>query len=240
MIEIDLIKKHGKKALGMSEQGHAPRSWRERAGEILLEIAIIVFAVTLSIWLHSWQEHRHSRARERQFLVGLRQDLGHDIAEMREDSLGYVRESRGMRYLRGLSADTPGADSLKTYLVVLTSAIYFVPNDSRFQGLKSSGSLAILESDTLLSRVLTYYERTTMNLTYNSKAYAEAKNQLTVPFINENLDPKGTNWVQVLQARPMQNVLRRDAAVQQILVFYHGTAQEARALRHAIGEYLKE
>ncbi len=240
MIEVDLIKKHGKKALGMSEHAHAPRTWRERAGEILLEIGIIVFAVTLSIWLHSWQEHRHSRARERQFLVGLRQDLGHDIAELRGDSLLYVRQLQSMRYLREVSAATFNQDSLKAHRWVLTSGIWFIPNNSRFEGLKSSGSLAILESDTLLSRMLTYYERTTMNLTNNSKMYAETMNQTTLPFLTENLDPKGTNWVQVLQARPMQNVLLRDAAVRNVLGFYHGTAQEARVLRHAIGEYLKE
>ena len=106
MIEIDLIKKHGKKALGLSEQAHPPRGWRARVGEVLLEIGIIVFAITLSLWLHNWQEHRHNRARERQFLLGLRQDLGHDIAELRSDSLAYVRQLRGMRYFRGLSAAT--------------------------------------------------------------------------------------------------------------------------------------
>jgi len=86
MIEVDLITKHGKKALGMSEHVPQPHSWRTRLNEILLEIGIIVFVISLSIWLHSWQEHRHDRARERQFIVGLRQGLAEGLREMAVDS----------------------------------------------------------------------------------------------------------------------------------------------------------
>jgi len=95
MIEIDLITRHGKKALSM-EEAH-PKGWRHRLPEILLEIGIIVFAITLFFQLHAWHEHSLEQAEGRQFLIGLRSDLQSDLNELRADSLAYVLVVRGHR-----------------------------------------------------------------------------------------------------------------------------------------------
>lgn len=84
---------------------HRP-GWRHRLGEILLEIGIIVFAITLSIWLHNWQECRHERARARQFLLGLQTDLTNDVREMQGDSASYGDQFRGRGYFRRLTPAT--------------------------------------------------------------------------------------------------------------------------------------
>ena len=238
MIEIDLIKKHGKKIMGMEE--HAPHklTFRERIPEILLEICIIVFAISLSIWLHNWQEHRHNRAREQQFLRGVQQDLNHDIVELRGDSLSYVRQLRGMRYFRGLRAATLSEDSVKAHRWVLTSSTWFVPNDSRFEGLKSSGALGIIENETLLNDLLTYYQRTTVNLTLNAKGYGEVKLSTIRPYLDLHLQPGGANLVAVMQQTPMQNYLSYGESIGGILTLYHETAQQARQLRRRIAAYL--
>ena len=97
-----------------------------------------------------------------------------------------------------------------------------------------------MESDTLLAQILTYYERTTVTLTNNAKAYSDTKNQLMGPFLNEHLAPDKTNLVDVMQQRPMQNVLRTGPAVLSLLGLYHATAQEARQLRRAAETYSKE
>jgi hypothetical protein len=52
-----------------------------------MEVAIIVFAVSLSIWLHGWAEERKDHREEREFLIGLKEDLQADMAEMRSDLL---------------------------------------------------------------------------------------------------------------------------------------------------------
>ena len=55
----DEILKHTKKIYNeIKSQKH---SFGEKAKEIIIEILIIVFAVTLSIWLHSWSEERHQQ-----------------------------------------------------------------------------------------------------------------------------------------------------------------------------------
>ena len=52
------IKAHEKKYNEIKIQKH---SFGEKAKEIIIEILIIVFAVTLSIWLHSWSEERYQQ-----------------------------------------------------------------------------------------------------------------------------------------------------------------------------------
>lgn len=47
----------------------------EKVKEIIVEIGIIVFAVTLSIWLHSWSEHRHQQEEVSVFLGNLKNDF---------------------------------------------------------------------------------------------------------------------------------------------------------------------
>ena len=57
----------------------------EKVKETIIEILIIVFAVTLSIWLHSWSEHRHEQKEVREFLRGLKDDLTKDIQLLNEN-----------------------------------------------------------------------------------------------------------------------------------------------------------
>lgn len=240
MIEIDLIKKHGKKALGMSETSHEPHGWRARVGEVLLEIGIIVFAISLSLWLHNWQEHRHDRARERQFLRGIQQDLIDDLREIRTDSANYEQQRRGLRYFRKLSAATLRPDSVKYHIWTLTSSSYFICNSSRFDGLKSTGALGIIEDQALLEELLTYYQRTTLNLTLNAQAYGTSKVESILPYLDLHLKPDRTNLVAVMQEIPMQNYLSHGETIGGVLRLYHATAQEARKLHHRVGVWLDE
>lgn len=239
MIEIDLIKKHGKKALGMSETSHEPRGWRARVGEVLLEIGIIVFAISLSLWLHNWQEHRHDRARERQFLRGIQQDLADDLREMRADSGSYQEQRRGLRYFKQLTAQNARSDSAGFYSWTLSNATYFISNSSRFDGLKSTGALGIIEDQALLGEILTYYQRTTVNLTMNAQGYGTSKAESIQPYLDLHLKPDKTNLVAVMQETPMQNYLSHGNAIGGVLELYHATAQEARKLHRSIGRYLE-
>ena len=46
-----------------------------KISEFLIEMCIIVFAVTISIWFHNLSEHRHQQEEVKQFLEGLKADL---------------------------------------------------------------------------------------------------------------------------------------------------------------------
>ncbi len=54
------IAKHTKNVVRLF--GNSEHDWRHKLGEMALEIITIVFAVSLSIWLHSLGDHRNNGA----------------------------------------------------------------------------------------------------------------------------------------------------------------------------------
>ncbi|OON69491.1 hypothetical protein [Hymenobacter sp. CRA2] len=241
MIEVDLIKKHGKKALGMEEEHPHPKaSWRERIPEILLEIGIIVFAILLSIQLHSWHEHSLERKTERKFLTGLRQDLTQDLQELRGDSASYITQIRAFNYFRGLNAQaTVNPDSLKAYGWTLRNSTQLIPNNSRFEGLKSAGRLDVIENDELLNSILDYYQEQIPHLTNNTAIYTAYKQQNMVSYLDAHLSADQRNLPAVLAAAPMQNYLNRGDEMRGIVHIYHGVMDHSRQLIRQIDEHLK-
>jgi len=58
MTELE-VAEHGKKVIRLARSKE--HSLLHKLREVLLEIAIIVFAVSISIWYHSMSEHRHEQ-----------------------------------------------------------------------------------------------------------------------------------------------------------------------------------
>src|SRR5258707_4604626 len=88
----------------------------EKVKETLVEICIIVFAVTLSIWLHSWSEHRHEQKEAHEFLMGLKDDLTKDITLLGKNKRYISALDSNFKIilsLNGKEPATPHEDSLK-------------------------------------------------------------------------------------------------------------------------------
>src|SRR3954468_13246145 len=87
-----------------------------KISEFLIEIAIIVFAVTISIWFHNMSEHKHQLEEVKQFLSGLKADLEQDIKEMENDIDSYQKQRSIFTYLRFLKKDQkPNKDTVNAY-----------------------------------------------------------------------------------------------------------------------------
>ena len=238
MIEVDLIAKHGKKALGIAEVHEPTKSWRHRLPEILLEIGIIVFAITLSIQLHAWHEHSVERAEERQFLTGLRADLQSDLTELRGDSLAYVLVLRGHRYFRTLTAQTMRPDSVEKYRWTLYNSTNLNPNSSRFEGFKSAGKLRLIEDEALLNDILDNYQELIPSLVRQTASFTQFKENNIQRYLDEHLQRSGNNLLAVMQTDPMYNYLTKEPAIQSITGGYHRVLQQNRKIIRGIDAYL--
>src|SRR3954469_24365395 len=110
----DEVAKHGRKIYHiMKDRQH---TFGEKVKEITIEIFIIVFAITISIWFHNWSEHRHQQEDVKEFLLGLKEDLRNDIKEMKDDSLTFVKTAAAFNYITSLKyGQTVSKDSLKKY-----------------------------------------------------------------------------------------------------------------------------
>ncbi len=133
-------------------------SWQHKVKEFFIEIVIIVFAVSLSIWFHNLSEKSHDRKEAKAYLEGLKKDLLKDIVEMREDSASFVDQHKFYTYLGSAPKGV-----LDTAMIIENSWMFsnqtaLIPNISRFEALKYSGKMNIIENKELLDEILNLYE----------------------------------------------------------------------------------
>src|ERR1700761_8501165 len=77
-----------------------PGDIKHKIGDTILEIAIIVFAITLSLFVERYREHQQEQTLEHNFLSNLVGDLKGDVVQLEQDSATYVRMKNSFIYLR--------------------------------------------------------------------------------------------------------------------------------------------
>jgi Family of unknown function (DUF6090) len=147
-----------------------------KISEFLIEIIIIVFAVTVSIWFHNVSEHKHQQEDVKAFFLGLKEDLINDIKEMNEDKASYIKQKTIFSYISGLKIkEVPSVDTINKYQSWLTNTTEFRPNDGRFQGFKSSGKIGAIENRDLQNDLMDLYEEDIPSVILSNKMYIVIK-----------------------------------------------------------------
>jgi hypothetical protein len=156
---VQEVVKHGKKAYGMWSNKNV--AFWHKLKDFFVEIAIIVFAVSLSIWFHGLSEHRHEQRQVKTFLLGLKKDIQEDINETRNLIGHYKNYDTVYTYLSSLKRDkAPDKDSLAANLFYVGGNAYLRPNTSRFNSFLSAGKILTIENDSLSIAILELYEST--------------------------------------------------------------------------------
>jgi hypothetical protein len=142
------------------------RSFWEKTKEVSIEIFIIVFAVTLSIWFHAWSDHRHEQKEVHEFLSGLKNDLTNDILLIQENRNTIVRVDSNFMALLAL-INSKSIDTISERMI--SRRLYFElrithTNIARYEGFKSSGRIGTIENDSLKQNILVYYQQMVPNL----------------------------------------------------------------------------
>jgi hypothetical protein len=152
------VKKHSKKIYKAVK--NPQHTFGEKVKEIIVEIGIIVFAVTLSIGLHSWSEHRHQQEEVSVFLGNLKSDLKNDIETIDFEKEEYQKANIGYEKILGLT--TLQLDSIYKSKNIVRFPVYSHGpkiNIGNFEGFKSSGKIGYIEDEQLKQKILNYYQR---------------------------------------------------------------------------------
>lgn len=145
---------------------------REKVKEIIVEIGIIVFAVTLSIWLHSWSEHRHQQEEVSVFLGNLKNDLEDDIKKLDSEKNQYQKANIG--YEKILALTPLQLDSIYKSNDIVHFPVYShgqIMNVGNFEGFKSSGKIGYIEDEKLKQKILSYYQLWVPSINQVDKVY---------------------------------------------------------------------
>lgn len=136
-------------------------SGRDRRGARwrAIEGATIVLSILLALLLDALWDYRGDRAREREYLTGLRQEFEASARELAQDD-----DARGVilaRVERLLEASRnragpPPRDSLGAWTASTLNYRFYTPAHSVLEDLISSGSLGLIRSDSIRRLILVY------------------------------------------------------------------------------------
>ncbi len=222
MAEQEVIK-HVKAAVAISKD--KTKRWQTKVADILLEICIIVFAVTLSIWLHNWSDSMKDREEEHEFLTGLKGDLEADMEEMKVDSSAYRLEQKGIGYfLRVGAGEAINKDSMLIYRDLLFADAQIYPRTSRFEALKGSGRMNIIRNRQMLLDITDLYSKIFPEIQRRNDYVNALRENALIPFVQSHLQidaaGEGTNWQELLRNSQMRLMVKTQGTISNNIEVY--------------------
>jgi hypothetical protein len=203
MAEDEIIKKHTKAAYKALKDPEM--DWKHKLKEILLEIVIIVFAVSISIWFHNWSESLKDRSEEKEFLKGLKGDIQADLKEMNSDRASLRKGFWAVRYFEKVGAGQAlNKDSLNKNLWIFFSQAQINPRIGRYEALKASGRFDIIANKKLQYNIIDLYQKSFPQI-FRLNAFMNSLIADKVdPYISDyiSFDNKGVDNVQMMMKKP--------------------------------------
>jgi hypothetical protein len=157
MAEEEKIREHAKHALqALTDK---TKKWKDRIKDFAWEVFIIIVAVNITLWFHSWSEKKNERAQEKEFLINIRENLVQDTAYIRYHN-NFMTNGPLAYYDSVLSQvnrkeiDAKYTDSLYFQLLNNTGVAI---NNSIYQSLNSGNNLTLFENKKLLNDIIFLY-----------------------------------------------------------------------------------
>jgi hypothetical protein len=124
-------------------------------------MGIIVFAISLSLFLERWRENVHDRHLEKEFLTNLREDMQMKLKELRGDYSQFNYLDTLCLYLKNDSNyKENGKKEVIAKVQSLNGGIWMViePNNVLFESIKQSGKLYVIQNRPLSQRIINFYQ----------------------------------------------------------------------------------
>ena len=193
MAELE-VAKHGKNVIHLMTKKEHPVSHRIR--EVIIEVLTIVFAVSMSIWLHGLSEHHHQQQEVQAFLAGLRSDLAVDVLQLEGTKDSYRKFDANYAYLASLDPKRePDWKAFDTAYDNMNLNWFFIPTKSRYDGFQMSGKLTNIEDQKLLTAILDLYQNQLQLIKLSEGSWSSRQHNLR-DYIDEKLegDDQAGRW----------------------------------------------
>ena len=155
--EEDKIVEHVKEAVHSLTDKN--KKWSAKIGSFIWEILVIVIAVNLTIWFHNWNDKRHERGLEKEFLVDIREDLMTDTA-MIKNCINFYTNKPLVYYdsvMSQLNSNKINAEYIDSCSFQLTNNMIVGYNYAIYQSFSSAGNLRLIENRKLLGDIVSLY-----------------------------------------------------------------------------------
>ncbi|WP_039137164.1 DUF6090 family protein [Flavihumibacter solisilvae] len=202
-----------------------------RLKEITIEVCIIIFAVSLSIWFHSWSEYGHEKDAANAFLRGLKDDLSNDLEIIEKNKSLVTTLCRHYESILNVKKDNPAGNKYQDSVISRNFKFEIVmthPNIGRYEGFKSSGKIGTIQDGQLKEQILAYYQQTNPNLAFGEN-YINSLQQKIMYLAVDGIDNKSVS--DLARTRKMQILFR--LALQNFalnLEAYSGASHQIRSI----------
>lgn len=161
---------------------------KHKLGEILLEIIIIVFAITLSLFFERWRQNVEDHNLEKTFLQGLQVDLSKDVNQLKTASAKWVDIKNAAHYfLKPENQINWQQDSMNFYGFKIFHNVYFFPSTNRYEALKSTGKINVIEDKQLQNDIVDLYQTKIPDLEQQLNFFNNFANSQVMNYLVNNL-----------------------------------------------------
>jgi hypothetical protein len=205
----------------MAETTNRKRSVWKRLGEIMIEVIIIVFAVSFAVFMERQREHNHEQKEVKEFLLGLKTDLNSDIEEMKGDTTyGYNQQEKSLKYFARNTKLHP--DSVKLNQGVLLSETHLLINNGRYEGFKASGKMNTIENKELRNHILDLYQEKLIGLTNITAKHLFIKREMNqrIMALRKNTGTQKDNLIAVMSNNEIRNYCISLSDTREIMRYY--------------------
>ena len=156
MAEEEKIMAHAKKAV--ESLTNKNKKWKEKVKDFLFEILIIIVAVNITLWFHNWNDKKSERQQEKEFLIGIREDLIKDTAFL-NDNIKYMQPTIAYydSVWKQVFRNKIDADYVNKNSSALKNTAYLRFDYSLFENFKNSGNFKLVENKKLLQDITSLY-----------------------------------------------------------------------------------
>ncbi|MEL6614821.1 MAG: hypothetical protein AAFQ43_03735 [Bacteroidota bacterium] len=132
---------------------------QRQATQLLLQLAVVIVGVTISLVLDEWRASRGEARDARVLTASLSSDLRADIEEL-DTAIGRSQQMAKAyrRLLAPEAADLPN-DSLDVYVDLAVSYAVFPAHDEAYEAMRQTGTSGLLRDPDLRSAVIRHYTR---------------------------------------------------------------------------------
>lgn len=156
--------------------GSEESGWKAKVKKAVTEVFIIVFGVSISIWLNDERAYFVQQREVKAFLQGLKSDLTNDITEMNKDIMSYQGQKATFGFISSIKKGEKieRAEFVKHADWLLSSTRLF-QNNGRFEGFKSSGKISSIEDPQLQTAIMDLYQEDIPILLNSTDGYLDSK-----------------------------------------------------------------
>ena len=155
---------------------------------LLLELLVVIFGVTIAFSLNTWKENRRTSQLEREYLMSYKYDLEKDTVQLLEyiDTLTIHKDNCG-KLIGMIFSNNFEDESLLTNSLSLFFVTNFMPHSATYKSMTSSGQLQLIKDFDLRKRIVDLYDVDHAEIALIDEFNKDQVFDYKIPFLHDNI-----------------------------------------------------